>query len=371
MWGRLGRSVLASLIISSLILWVPRSAAAFGTIEGAGQHREHERITRAAVACPAGTGSDDGCFEPRSIDQLAGHGNTFGAVGAPDRTEVSNPAAHCDDADFLAGSYPQTRNEATARLGDCVNHLRRRFRDAVNSARELLDDNGHIAGAEVDLDSDCVLDSVEERRAKCQSLESFGRALHGTQDFYSHSNWADVADPARPIDDDNPPGLNLPAPSPVLDLRGSGALAVPRDLTTGCFVVSDQVPGFGVCEGRVTHAAVNKDDGLVDPSTGSPTSPTTPRGKVGANFANAVAGAVAETRHQWQELRDALEDSYGTTDASLMTCALTRDHPSIECRVDNIGSTAAALAVSGALIGVLAAGALWWQLRRRRRHARS
>ena len=41
-----------------LLAWVasaPASAAAFGTIDSGGQHREHERITRAALAC-AGTG---------------------------------------------------------------------------------------------------------------------------------------------------------------------------------------------------------------------------------------------------------------------------------------------------------------------------
>ena len=30
------------------------------------------------------------------------------------------------------------------------------------------------------------------------TLEAFGRVLHGVQDFYSHSNWADEADPTRP-----------------------------------------------------------------------------------------------------------------------------------------------------------------------------
>jgi len=44
--------------------------------------------------------------------------------------------------------------------------------------------------------------------------------------------------------------LNLPAPSPVLDLRGSGALTVPRDLTTGCFVLRDGIPGVEACECR-------------------------------------------------------------------------------------------------------------------------
>jgi hypothetical protein len=109
MWRGFGSGLLASLVLTSSMALVPSSAAAFGTVEGGGQHREHERITRAAVACPARTRSDGDCFEPRSVDQLAGTGKRFGAVGAPDLTETSDPAAHCDDADIVAGGYPQTR----------------------------------------------------------------------------------------------------------------------------------------------------------------------------------------------------------------------------------------------------------------------
>jgi hypothetical protein len=365
MWGRLGPGLLASLVLSGYIVLVPNSAAGFGTIEGGGQNREHERITRAAVACPAGTGSDGDCFEPRSVDQLAGHGRGFGAVGAPDLTEVSDPAAHCDDADFLVGHYPQTRDEASARLLDCVNHLRRRFREAIDSAKDLLDDEGQIIGSEVNLGTDCGLDANTEQRAKCESLEGFGRALHGAQDFYSHSNWADAADPSRPTGADNPPGLNLPAPSPVLDLRGSSAPTVPRDLTTGCFVLRDSVPGVGVCEQRVTHAAINKDNGLVDQSTGTTTSPTTPRGKVESNFAKAVAGAMVETRHQWQDFRAALETSYGARKGALMACALTHDDPLNDCR--GRSRAVVVLAITGVLIGVLGIGLLLFQVRRRQR----
>ena len=93
----LGSGLLASLVLTSYLVLVASPAAGFGTIDGGGQHREHERITRAAMACPG----DGDCFQPRSLDQLAGHGKGFGAVGSPDLTEVSNPAAHCDDADFL------------------------------------------------------------------------------------------------------------------------------------------------------------------------------------------------------------------------------------------------------------------------------
>jgi hypothetical protein len=196
--------------------------------------------------------------------------------------------------------------------------------------------------------------------------------LHGAQDFYSHSNWADVADPARSIGVDNPPGLNLPAPSRVLDLRGSSTPTMPPDLTTGCYVLNDRVPGAGACEGRVTHAALNKDLGVVDQSTGSATAPTTLRGKVGSNFAKAVAGAVVETRHQWQDLRVALETEYGAKKASIMACALTHDDPSNDCRSRSQATastqrTVIALAISGVLIAVVGVLTFLFRVRRRRR----
>jgi len=225
MRGRLWPGLFASLLLSSSIVLTPTSAAAFGTIDGAGQNREHERITRAALACPAGTGS----------------------------------------------------------AGDC------------------------------------------------------------------------------------PPGLNLPAPAAVLDLRGSRTPTVPPDLTTGCFVLSDRIPGVGACEGRITHAALNKDDGLVDPISGSSASPTTPRGMVGSNFAKAVSGAIVETRHQWQDLRAGMESRYGEEKALLMACALTHDDPSNDCRAGSTERTVAALAISGVLVGVLGVGVLLFDVRRRRR----
>jgi hypothetical protein len=137
------------------------------------------------------------------------------------------------------------------------------------------------------------------------------------------------------------------------------------DLTTGCFVLRDSVPGVGACALRVTHAALNKDNGLVDPVTGSATAPTTPRGKVGDNFAKAVAGAIVETRHQWREFQVALEADYGPKKASLMTCALTHDDPSNDC----VGRSPAAvvIAVSVVLLGVLAVGFVLFRMRRRRR----
>ncbi|MEV0901838.1 CinY protein [Actinoplanes sp. NPDC049802] len=349
---RIGPALLVSLLAAAALL-VPDPAGGFGTVDGGGQHREHERITRAALACADGRRPGDGCFAPATLSQLAGEGRGFGAVGAPDRTEVNVPAAHCDDGDFLSGGYPRTRDQATAAIAACVEHLRGRFRQAVRGAAGLLGPHGRILEAEVRLDGGCLLVEHGEQRAKCTVLEEFGRALHGVQDFYAHSSWADEADPARPIGPANPPGLNLPAPSPVLDLRGSGAPSVPADLATGCFVLQDTVPGVGACAQRITHAAVNKDNGLIDPVTGSVSSPGTPRGQVGRNFEKAVTGAIVESRHQWRELRDALRAEYGGRKAGAMACALTHDDPPADCGGGDGRTTIAALIGFALILGVI------------------
>ena len=357
----------ASLIVTVVTVYVASqasAAAAFGTIDSAGQHREHERLTRAALACAGGARSIHDCFEPRSMDFLAGHDREFGGVGAPDSDEIFDPAAHCDNADFLPTDYPITRDVATAGLVDCVNHLRIRFDEGVERAGELLDVDGHVIPDEVSFDTECKVFEASERRAKCSTLEAFGRVLHGTQDFYAHSNWADDADPARQIGADNPPGLNRPGPAPVLDLRSETPPVVPTALTTGCFVVQDEVPGVGECEGRVTHAALNKDNGLIDPDTGQATEPTTPRGMVGENFSKAVAGAIIETRRQWQDFQSELRARYGEDDAGSMICALTHDDPVNDCG-DREG-TARTLVILAVAVVLVAVTFMLMRVRRRR-----
>jgi hypothetical protein len=343
--SRLLTSVVLTVWLASPGTW----AAAFGTIDSGGQHREHERITRAALACASETSPRDHCFESRSMDFLAGHGREFGAVGAPDSDEIFDPSAHCDNADFLRADYPRTRELATAGLVDCIDHVRMRFAEGVGVTGGLLDDEGRVIDDEVDLASECKVFEATERRAKCASLEAFGRVLHGVQDFYAHSNWADEADPARAIAADNPPGLNLPGPSEIFDLRDETPARVPPELSTGCFVLRDEIPGVGECAGRVTHAALNKDTGLVDPDTGAATDPTTARGMIEDNFAQAVAGAIEETRRQWRDFQSELTSRYGAEEGALMTCALTHDDPAGDCR----GRGWARI-----LVGVLAAAVL-------------
>ncbi|WP_433379391.1 CinY protein [Actinoplanes sp. CA-142083] len=358
----LGRrcAVLLSLLLLAWSAPAAAPAVAFGTIEGGGQHREHERLTRAALACANG---EPDCFEPATANYLAGHDREFGAVGAPDSDEMADPAAHCDNADYLAGGYPQTRDQAAATLTNCVEHLRAQFRRGLDSAEGLLDDEGEVIPEEVTASPECNPKEREETRAKCATIEAFGRVLHGAQDFYSHSNWADQADPARPIGDDNPPGLHRPGPSPLLDLRGAAVATPPADFTTGCYVLQDRVPGVGACEQRITHAALNKDRGLIDPVTGRATEPGTPRGQVATNFADAVAGAIAESRRQWQDFRAGLTARYGEDRAARMVCALTHDDPASACQGPRRNGVAVVIVV---IVGLATGAAAIWLARRRR-----
>jgi hypothetical protein len=178
--------------------------------------------------------------------------------------------------------------------------------------------------SEVDLKTSCTFFGGFSGRAKCDVLEGLGRTLHGAEDFYSHSNWSDQAAPG-PVGVDNPPGLGHAGVAPVLDLRAAG-VSVPPALSTGCFSL---IP-FG-CRKRVTHGVLNKDEGLVDPSTGATSSPTTPRGRVGTNFDRAVSGAVAEAGRQWKDLAAEIVATYGATKGNLMICAITHDDPMKDC----------------------------------------
>jgi von Willebrand factor type A domain len=320
----MSRLLIALLAATTLVLSLNGSASGFGTVNRFGQHAEHERITRAALSCAA-AGAPGKCFQPTSILNLAGGPGTFGGVGAPDSDEIFTAEAHCDDADFLAGTYPRTRTEATAQLMACRAHVQGRFRQAVRAAADLLDSAGHLKKAEVDLHSTCTFFGGASGRAKCDVLEGLGRTLHGTEDFYSHSNWADQSDPARPVGVNNPPGLASAGVAPVLSLR-SAAVSVPPALSTGCFSLNP----FG-CRKRVTHSVLNKDEGIIDPVTGATSGPTTPRGRIGTNFARAVAGAILEARRQWSDLADEILATYGPTKGNLMICAITHDDPMKDC----------------------------------------
>jgi hypothetical protein len=314
-------------VLSAIALIIAASAGAFGTIEGAGQAAEHEDITRASLWCAATSHVRD-CFEDWSVAQLAGQKGALGAVGAPDVDQPLIAAAHCDNSDYLdVPDYPQKPAKRTAALVACADYARQHFFHAVMLARNLLTKSGKLDPAQVEPGSCSPVGNLRgSGPAKCGVLNQFGRALHTAQDFYSHTNWADVADPARPEGIDNPPGLAMPGLSPLFNyLPVLGA--IPKDLTGGCFAVP---PG---CLDRVKHGTINKDEGTINPVTGAASAPKTTRGMVAANFASAVGHAIGETKHQWDLLTRVLVIMYGKRKGDLMICALTHDHPTQDCQL--------------------------------------
>lgn len=345
------------------------NALAFGTINEPaiiGQHCEHERITRAAFACPPDIKISDGrCFEELSLHQLSGRSDAYvgqgsnGAVGAPDMLDPvpEGPEAHCDNADFLDAQlfnlnveYPVTRQQATNQLQICINHMRGRIEEGIDAADKIVDDGARIITPEVDISTlDCrfsfpALQMHVFARAKCSAIEGFGRALHGIQDFYAHSNWAD--DAAPPFGPNNPPGLKRTDSPVFLDLRGENDISeqVPHNLSTGCFggLFTDGPvgkaghplePGSIDCTGRITHHTLNKDNGLIDQVTGNTSTPgpNTPRSDFPGNFQRAVTGAIKDSRRQWRHFREAIRRTYGTERGNIMVCALVRDKPATDC----------------------------------------
>lgn len=195
-----------------------------------------------------------------SVDGYVGMGFN-GAVGAPDTLDPvpEGPSAHCDNADFLdsaafglARPYPRTRAEATETLQNCVDHIRERFREGLDAADNIVDEHARIIEGHVDIKVGHCTFSFRDlqmhffSRSKCSAIEGFGRALHGIQDFYAHSNWADDALP--PFSAENPPGLKRNDTPIFLDLRAENDIAeqVPHNLSTGCFggILTDQAVGM-------------------------------------------------------------------------------------------------------------------------------
>ncbi|KAH7131807.1 CinY protein [Dendryphion nanum] len=337
--------VTSVLSLSSLVYSKP-----FGTVNGIlGQHNEHEMITRVAFQCATGQKSNGDCFEPISLDNLAGtHVGSIpglgdnGMVGSPDDLPPEGPSAHCDDADFLdIASYPRTRAQATAQLQSCVDHLRMRFGQAVRGTSRMLNATNkailrsmtHLSSDECDHGHRETTDNTDDK-AKCVALEGFGRALHGIQDFYSHSNWADLPNPNISISVTNPPGLNRADSAPFFDLRLTGSIAaeVPQQLSTGCYTLFDRAVGRGDCTNRVTHYTINKDHGIITLTGGiTADADDVPRNEVSGNFVRAVNAAVADSRRQWGFWREAIRAQYGVVEGNRMICGLVSDNAAVDC----------------------------------------
>ena len=343
--SRSNRRVLAALAALAAVLGLAvgtqvaqaPEAEAFSTPYWFSQaHGEHEKITRAALACPEDQPSDGTCFEEDSMDVLAGYRSYWGGVNAPDLPtwlggyEADNPAAHCDNADYIrpednqGPAYPRTRAEASDQLVACLQHLRNRFHGAADNAGQVFDDDGELSHRETQARCTDTAPPGAGARAKCRFVDLFGRTLHGVQDFYSHSNWVDRNNGHDETDLENPPGMYRSEVFPLMSFRLplSSPSDVPEQLATGCFP-SDE------CEGRIKHdETLNKDTAEINPVTGEVTlDGTSARGQILDNQQRAVTWAIADTRRQWAAMRDEIRARYGDEQGETIICALTHDTP--------------------------------------------
>ena len=335
--------------VMALTVAVQAPADAFGTVDGkVKQHAEHERITRVL-----GEHAQDGGgirFQNKVLDLLAGEKGTLGAVGAPDRADDSDwrpiyglgPGyKHCDDADYLpTANYPQSKHKAHDELDRCIEHFDRQLDRAVKRAGELVSSNGKLNERENDI-SNCSFGWKPNLKqpAKCEVLNGLGRALHLSEDFWSHSNWADEA-ANRPTGTKNPPGLNRTDIPDFLRYPVPKNYKIPDGLITGC---DDSVTEFG-CKGRVNHSVLAKDTGLIDPDTGVTEIAKNnkyPRGAVKQNFQKAVTGARLQARTTWSDLQNEIVKHYGNERGQKIVHAIVTNAPWSGCDVVAGGATRA------------------------------
>jgi hypothetical protein len=322
-------SLWGSVLLAAGLLCV-QPALSFGTIRGLGQNAEHERITRHALGCGL-IGGDTDCFQDKTLQELAGGADDFGAIGIPDRGElVTKNKAHCDSGDYLdIPGYPHAKAEAQAALEACRAWMVEELGAAVDDAGALVDRDGRLRADQLKLP--CLFVGQIKGRAKCNVIEDLGILLHASEDFYSHTNWVDVADASQPIGPENPPGLGNTGRASWLDLRHDNSF--PAGLISGCFEKPPETSHCNYGPGndlhRVKHAVVNKDTGTIDPLVGGG---TTPRGRHDDNFAHAIAAAIDDTQDKWLTFRQRLTESYGAKAGALMACAISHDDPVADCR---------------------------------------
>jgi hypothetical protein len=382
--------VAAATVVAALSL--TSSAFGFGSVTYPSflhQNSEHERLTRVALQCGNGAQAP-ACFQPSSLDNVAGTTGTFGAVSAADDLIMHNTGNlgplprsplelagillngindeefwHCDGADYgdpktygLKGAYAQTRVKADDLLRECLAWGKAKLQDggdvkrfepyysapqtgAVAEAKNLLKADGTVAGLNVaggilGVGACTFNGQTFQARPKCNVLEPWGYVLHMAEDFYSHTNWGDYADPSQRISVNNAIGLGRSDLADFLDLRRALPTdsEIPDRFTGGCFPDKK-------CANRILHGedsiwpwgdlgyGINKDKGIINTSTGATSAPYTRRGKVvvggKTNFQRAVDLAVGEARRQWSVFRQELAARYGTDRAAKMACALTVD----------------------------------------------
>lgn len=279
------------------------------------------------------------CFEPKTLDSLAGKRGTFGAVGAPDRGRgILISHAHCSAGDYLSvDGYPRSQDLAREALEQCRNHMIENLDHAVVDAAKLLDEDGNIRSRQTSLAFGCTYRGSQHGRAKCNILAHLGRILHASQDFYSHSNWVDEPNSEMETGAKNPPGLGQNGPAAWLDLRISDP-QFPIGLISGCFDnISYLDEDRGCLYGedgahRIRHANVNKDLGEIELGPDGHIGPgTTERGAINDNFRRAVEAAVQDSADKWLTLKERIVETYGPERGGMMICAITHDRPKQAC----------------------------------------
>lgn len=345
-------TMLKFLFALALLLFFNLDASAYGTVnsKALGQNNEHERITRRAYT-PV--------FGQHTLWLLAGGDLEFGAVGAPDNPRFLlslTHEAHCDAGDhFTLPGYPQSAKTARAHLKQCVDWMATHFDQTILIAGSFVDSDLVVDAAAVNQSGTlCISDSYSETSKKCVALTHFGIMLHAVQDFYSHSNWSDIADDKQKISPLNPPGLGMTTPAPFLKMPAERG-TFPPFLMTGCFELMELASVGWSCNytqttmdgektmPRVKHHYLNKDKGGIDlPAgingitiTGGSTVGLgkTPRGKVNNNFARSVDVAVQDTSAKLTQFQSTLVTVYGKKRGAAIFCAFTHDDPVKDCNV--------------------------------------
>jgi hypothetical protein len=308
--------IAATAAVLGLVLWAapPEPTEAFGTTNSAGQKQEHAEITRLALK--------DAGFGVQTLWVLGGGREPgrssgpekYGAVGAADRFDrglVLKSNAHCDNGDWLnRPGYPRDAAVARQTLETCRTWILDQMDLAIAAADDILDAQGRIRPDQAPPVQDCRFRGRAKAPARCRVLEHLGLALHASQDFYSHSNWTDVASAT-----DRVPGLARIGPTPWLQSRDT---AFPTGLITGCFQF---VPEGWFCRGRVRHEDLSKDKGDVGQPNGR-----TPRGADG-NFGRAVSAAVDDSRGRWTALSAGIARRHSPQEAELILCVIRADDP--------------------------------------------
>jgi hypothetical protein len=309
-----------SLLFIMILLLSNQIVAAFGTIELLGQSAEHEKITEQALKPFK--------IDPWTLSEIKGRKRVFGAVGVPDKPSrglLFEAAAHCDNGDTLDFSgYPQDRETAAKILSSCRQWMMDHLRVAVEAGGQLVNAAGAINSPQKFEKTACAFNGKLET-TKCNVLAALGLVFHAAQDFYSHTNWTDIARGGKPSVS-NPPGLGNDKRAPWLDPRLT--MPMPSGLISGCFV---GIPEILFCKRRVRHAVLNKDTGAIERATGAIGEGTTDRAKGNNNFARAVRAAIEDTRDKWAYFEEQIVVKHGESRGRIIICVVRRDDPS-SCR---------------------------------------